>query len=70
MTSSTRLATTSFVRTPHADVRAASRLMERAGLRYKTMLSRALSRVAGDAEFATGHAAARCLSVESSRQLA
>lgn len=70
MTSSTRLASASFARTSHADVRAASRLMERAVLRCKTMPSRALSRAAGDAEFAAGHATARCLSVESSRQLA
>ena len=70
MTSSTPRASTSLAATSHAGARAASRLMERAVLRYKTMPSRALSRVAGDAEFATGHAAARCLSVESSRQLA
>lgn len=70
MTSSTPRASTRLAATSHAGARAASRLMERAVLRYKTMPSRALSRVAGDAEFATGHAAARCLSVESSRQLA
>ena len=70
MTSSTPRASTRLAATSHAGARATSRLMERAVLRYKTMPSRALSRVAGDAEFATGHAAARCLSVESSRQLA
>ena len=70
MTSSTRCATTSFVRTPHADVRAASRLMERAVLRHKTMPSQALRRATGDTEFATGNATACCLSVESSRRLA
>ena len=70
MTSSTPRASTRLAATSHAGARAASRLMERAVLRYKTMPSRALSSMAGDAEFATGHAAARCLSVESSRRLA
>ena len=70
MTSSTRLATTSFARMSHADVRAASRLMERAVLRHKTMPSQALPRAAGDTEFATGNATARCLPVDSSRRLA
>ena len=70
MTSSTPRVSTRLAATSHAGARAASRLIERAVLRHKTMPSQAICRAAGDTEFATGNATARCLSVESSRRLA